>query len=76
MPERFVLKWVIDAVAIAAPCGTQREAFQKAGELFDEHGPGLEIEIHLNNMSAVLFNKKWMHRWNQNGRLPPVGSEN
>jgi hypothetical protein len=34
---------------MSAPYSTQREALQKAAELFDKHGPLLEIELHTVN---------------------------
>ena len=73
MSERYILKWVIESETFAAPYITQREAFLKAGELFDEHGPDLEIELHLNRLSpppTVLFNARWMRDWNKGGRRP------
>jgi len=74
MLDRFILKWVVGGDPLSIPYSTQHDAFQKAGEPFDEHGPDLEIELHSNRLSpspSILFNTQWMRNWNRRGR-PPV----
>jgi hypothetical protein len=39
MSETYILKWPIETESFAVRYTRQGEAFQKAGELFDEHGP-------------------------------------
>jgi hypothetical protein len=66
MSDRFILKWVAGGDQISMPYSTQYDALQKASELFDEYGPGLEIELHLNRLSlppSILFNTQWMRDW-------------
>ena len=71
MSDRFILKWVVKDDPLSKPYSTQHDALQKARELFDEHGPDLEIELHLNRLSpppSILFNTQWMRNWNRRGR--------
>ena len=36
-----------------------------------EHGPDVEVEIHLNQVGSILFNKNSMRKWYQSG-CPPI----
>jgi len=47
-------------------CLTERQALQKAAELFDTYGPDAEIEIYLNELAAesILYSREWMRQWN------------
>ena len=51
---------------VAGQCLTERQALQKAAELFDTYGPDSEIEIYLNELSAesILYSREWMRQWN------------
>jgi hypothetical protein len=60
MPDRYIVK----AGSLPQwPCASEQDAMQKAGELFDEHGSSLQVEILLND--ATLYGAKWMANWNQ-----------
>jgi|SRR5215472_11323945 len=75
MSDRFILKWVVGDDRLSMPYSTQHDALQKASELFHEHGPDLEIELHLTRLSpppSILFNTQWMRDWNRRGR--PAGA--
>ena len=39
------------------------QAPRRRPELFQQHEQDIEIEIHLNEMGSILFNKQRMHTW-------------
>jgi hypothetical protein len=54
------------------PFNSERAALIRAGELFDEHGPRVMLEILLNDRGPALRDINWMMDWNRAGRpLPP-----
>jgi hypothetical protein len=63
MTDRYIIK-----IEGGSPvqCVTERQALQKAAELFDEYGPDAEIEIYLNELLAesILYSREWMLHWN------------
>ena len=63
MSDRYIIKSPGETLA---RCLTERQALQKAAELFDKHGPDAEIEIYLNELSAgsILYSCEWMRQWN------------
>jgi hypothetical protein len=71
MADRFLVIWFDDGTPIVTPHPTSAEAFQRAKELFQQHGQDIEIEIHLNEMGSILFNKQRMHTWCHAG-YPPI----
>jgi hypothetical protein len=46
MADRFLVVWFDDGNPIVTPHPTSAEAFQRAKELFEQHGQDIEIEIH------------------------------
>jgi hypothetical protein len=69
MPNRRVMtdQYIIKSEAESpVHCLTERQALQKAAELFDRYGPDADIEIYLNELSAesILYSREWMRQWN------------
>jgi hypothetical protein len=52
------------------PFDAELQAFEKAGELFDQYGGELEIEMRVNQTSkpSRVYDANWMRRWNRFGR--------
>ena len=63
MSDRYIIK---SQGGSPVQCLTERQALQKAAELFDTYGPDAEIEIYLNELSAesILYSREWMRQWN------------
>jgi hypothetical protein len=70
MPDRFILRWVLGSNCVLVPFDAELEAFEKAGELFDQYGGELEIEMRVNQTSepSRVYDANWMRRWNRFGR--------
>jgi hypothetical protein len=76
MADRYILKGMLGTESLPGiPFPSERLALQRAGELFDEHGPSLELEIFLNDIPPALLNSRWMSRWNAQ-RLQTLKSSN
>ena len=71
MADRFLVVRFDDGNPVATPHSTSADAFDRAKELFQEHGPDVEVEIHLNQVGSILFNKNSMRKWYQSG-CPPI----
>jgi hypothetical protein len=74
MRERFLIRGVAAAgETIDEASLTQREAFDRARELYREFGADLEIEIYLNDSArgSAFFNKSRMRKWYREG-MPEV----
>ena len=63
MSDRYIIR---SAAGRLVQCVTERQALQKAAELFDKYGPDVEIEIYLNELSteSILYSQQWMRQWN------------
>jgi hypothetical protein len=58
----------------AEPFDTERKALIRAGELFDQYGSAITLEICLSDRRPPLRAIDWMMKWNLDGRpLPPEG---
>lgn len=50
----------------------QHDALHRAGELFDQYGPRVRLELALTEDGVPIRNSRWMSAWNRSGRpLPP-----
>ena len=61
--ERFIVNWIVETKPMAEAYQKQYLTLERAGKLFDEYGPELEIEIHLNRLNpppSVLFDARWL----------------
>jgi hypothetical protein len=66
MEEKFIVVWTIEGETMSIPHSTQDEALHKAEQLLRKYGCGLEITLHLDEVSplpAIWFNKKRMRQW-------------
>jgi hypothetical protein len=64
--DRYVVKGTLGADTLPSwPCNSEQEAFQKAAELFDEHGRQLRVEIFLNDRLPPLYGAELVAKWNQ-----------
>jgi len=63
MNDRYIIR---SAAGRLVQCVSERQALQKAAELFDKYGPDAEIEIYLNELSteSILYSQQWMRQWN------------
>ena len=63
MSDRYIIR---SAAGRLVQCVTERQALQKAAELFDKYGPDVEIEIYLNELAteSILCSQQWMRHWN------------
>ncbi len=64
MADRYIVKSTLPLLA-SWPFKSEQEALKKAAELFDEHGPQLQIEILLNDMEPPLYGTARMAKWNR-----------
>jgi hypothetical protein len=71
MADRFLVVWFNNSNSIVTHHSTSAEAFKRAKELFQEYGPNIGIEIHLNEVGSILFDKQSMHKWCLSG-YPPI----
>ena len=72
MADRYLIKWSLGADEYPVEIrSTEQEAMACVRELFITHGPGLQVEICLNDLGAVLYGPKTLKDWNQGkARLP------
>ena len=50
----------------------QREALQRAADLFDQYGSRIRLEISLTEDGKPIRDARWLSNWNKTGReLPP-----
>ena len=63
MNDRYIIR---SAAGRLVQRVSERQALQKAAELFDKYGPDAEIEIYLNELSteSILYSQQWMRQWN------------
>jgi hypothetical protein len=55
MADRFLVAWFDDGNPTTTAHATSAAAFDRAKELFQQHGPDVEVEIHLNQLGRVVF---------------------
>jgi hypothetical protein len=64
--DRYIVKETLGTDTLSSwPCNSQQKAFQKAAQLFDEHGRRLRVEIFLNNRLPPLYGAELLAKWNQ-----------
>jgi hypothetical protein len=64
--EQFIVVWSIDGETASVPHSTQDAALQHAQELLRANGCGLDIALHLNQISPppfIWFNRRRMRNW-------------
>jgi hypothetical protein len=64
--EQFIVVWTIAGETVSAPHSTQDAALQHAKELLRANGCGLDIALHLNQISPppfIWFNRRRMRNW-------------
>jgi hypothetical protein len=71
MADEFLVVWLDNSNSIVTHHRTSAEAFKRVKELFQKHGQKIEIEIHLNKIGSILFNRQSMHKWLLSG-YPPI----
>jgi len=74
--ERYIVQWFVEERPLAEAYQKHHYALERAGRLFDEYGPNLEIEIHLNRVRpppSLLYNAVWLRKWDRSGRPPVQG---
>jgi hypothetical protein len=63
---RYIVKGTLGPDTLPSwPCNSEQEAFQKAAELFDEHGRRLRVEIFLNGKLSPLYGAELVAKWNE-----------
>ena len=66
MADRYIVKGTLGTDTLSSwPCNSQQEAFQKAAQLFDEHGRRLRVEISYNCKLPPLYGAELLAKWNQ-----------
>jgi hypothetical protein len=66
MADKYIVKGTLGTDTLSSwPCNSQQEAFQKAAQLFDEHGRQLRVEIFLNDRLPPLYGAELVAKWNQ-----------
>jgi len=64
--ERFIVVWTIADKTVSMAHSSQLAALDQAKELLRENGCGLEIALHLNQISPppfIWFNRSRMRAW-------------
>jgi hypothetical protein len=69
--RQFFVVWLDDGNSVVTHHRTSAEAFKRAKELFQKYGQNIEIEIHLNEIGSILFDRQSMHKWFLSG-YPPI----
>lgn len=67
----YVVQWIVEGKPVPVVYQKHYLATERAGKLFDEYGPDLEIEIHLNRVSppsSLLYSGARLRKWNKEGR--------
>ena len=71
MADRYVLKRMFGTETLADILfSSEEEALETTAELFDEHGPDLQLEIWLNDSPPALWNAKRLAAWYRDKRRP------